>query len=392
MKKVLGVVIALAMVASCFAGFSVSADDSDFVIEGTTLVKYVGRDEHVVIPDGITMIGQGAFGKCRSLKSLDIPGSVATIGSEAFFLCDSLETVNISEGVKRIEEWAFVQCLSLKFVSIPNSVTAIGYYAFGSCRSLEKINVSLDNEHYSSEDGVLFNKDKTILVEYPEGKVGSTYVIPNSVITIGGGAFSACDSLKVMNIPSSVTAIEYEAFYSCTLLESVSIPNSVTTIGLGAFQLCSSLESISIPNGVKTIERATFNLCSSLKSVSIPNSVKTICGYAFTNCSSLKSLYIPVGVTEIEPNVYPLPVFGEVTTLKVIEGSYAHTWAVENEQPFDLFLVSSFDSMQDVFDILRIVVSGLPISAEQIAVADLNGDNKLTAADALAAMKIVMNK
>jgi len=128
--------------------------------------------------------------------------------------------VVIQEGVTSIGGWAFSGCSSLTSIEIPSSVTSIGG-AFFACVSLASIDVEGGNEYYSSENGVLFNKDKTTLMRYPQGKAGKYYFIPNSVTSIEGGAFYACRSLI-----------------------SIEIPNSVTSIGIMAFGICESLTHI----------------------------------------------------------------------------------------------------------------------------------------------------
>jgi hypothetical protein len=145
------------------------------------------------------------------LTSVTIPNSVTTIGEEAFSDCDGLTSV-----------------------TIPNSVTAIGEGAFRFCSGLTAINVDAGNTQYTSEGGVLFNKDKTMLLLFLERKMGS-YVIPNSVTTISGSAFYSCSGLTSVTIPNSVTAIGEWAFERCSGLTSVTIPNSVTAIGEGGF-------------------------------------------------------------------------------------------------------------------------------------------------------------
>ena len=234
MKKVLSIIIIMLMVSGFCAGFSVVAA-GDFVVDGTVLVEYVGNDEHVVIPDGITEVGEGAFYANYSLKSISIPSSVTTIGNLAFLSCSSLSSVNI-----------------------PNTVTEIGDGAFSYCTSLTGINVSADNANYSSVGGVLFNKDETELVNYPAGKTASAYAIPNGVKVIGFGAFAGCTSI-----------------------ESVSMPSSVATIGDSTFNGCYALEAVNIPSGVKVIGDGTFAHCVSLMSVYIPISVEEIGSYAF---------------------------------------------------------------------------------------------------------------
>ncbi|MDE6304564.1 MAG: leucine-rich repeat domain-containing protein [Paramuribaculum sp.] len=146
-----------------------------------------------------------------------------------------------------IRNYAFSSCSALASIEIPNSVTTIGEAAFSNCRNLIEINVDSENQNYSSEDGVLFNKYKSNLIQYPAGKEGS-YNIPSTVEAIGDYAFQGCSSLTSVEIPNSVTTIENYAFEDCSSLTSVEIPNSVTTIGTSAFRLCSALTSVEITN------------------------------------------------------------------------------------------------------------------------------------------------
>ena len=144
--------------------------------------------------------------------------------------------VVIEEGVTNIGNSAFTDCYSLTSVTIGNSVTTIGDYAFSTGSPITVINVDEANTRFSSEDGVLFNKDKTTLVAYPEGKQGA-YTIPNSVTSIRNCAFYSCE-LEDVTIPNSVTSIGDYAFSGCKL-KDVIIPNSVKSIGDYAFRYCS---------------------------------------------------------------------------------------------------------------------------------------------------------
>ena len=207
---------------------------------------------------------------------------------------------SIRKGVKVIGDWAFGWCRSLKSINIPNSVTNIGDSAFESCRSLSNINIpssvvningnpfcdwngKLHNESkvFVYERQVLFNKDKTTLIAYRSKE--KNYIIPNGVTNIGNRAFSECKSLTSIKIPNSVKNIGDSAFYGCRSLTSINIPDSVTNIGDKAFWGCSSLTSINIPNSVTNIGDSAFWCCRSLSNINIPSSVVNINGNPFCN-------------------------------------------------------------------------------------------------------------
>ena len=247
----------------------------------------------------VMSIGNNAFWDCSSLTSIKLPNSVKSIGKQAFYNCTSLTSITLPNSVKSIGDYAFDGCSSLTSINIPNSVTSLGDGAFTGCMSLTSINVASGNSTYSSDNGVLFDKNKRIIIQYPAGKRDASYVIPNSVKSVGGDAFYLCESLKKITLPNSVTSIGDGAFSGCSGLTSINIPNSVKSIGDGAFIACSGLTSINIPNSVKSIGDGAFGYCTSLKSITLPNSVKSIGGAAFEGCKSLTSINIPNSVTSI---------------------------------------------------------------------------------------------
>ena len=330
---------------------------------GNYAFKYCSNLTSITIPNSVTSIGDSAFNDCRSLTSITIPNSVTSIGGYAFESCSSLTSITIPNSVTSIGDSAFKNCTSLTSITIPNSVTSIGDYAFEFCSSLTSINVDSNNEKYMSDNGVLYTKDKKILIKYPGKKEGTEYLILQGVESIEDYAFYRCTSLTNITIPNSVTSIGQEVFSDCRSLTNITIPNSVTSIGSNAFGYCRSLTNIVIPSsvtsigdhafydcesltsinvdsnnekymsdngvlytkdkktlikypskkdgtkyiimqGVASIGDNAFEFCSSLTSITIPDSVTSIGGCAFVFCSSLTSITIPNGVTSIGSSAF----------------------------------------------------------------------------------------
>ncbi|MDB4388805.1 leucine-rich repeat domain-containing protein [Akkermansiaceae bacterium] len=313
----------------------------------------------ITIPDDVSSIGERAFFNCTSLTSISIPDGVTSIGESGFLACRSLTSITIPDSVTSIGDWAFSGC-GLTRITIPDSVTSIWRSAFYGCTSLTTIEVGAANVNYTDVNGVLFNKEKTLLHTYPADKTGDNYVIPDGVTSIGDWAFRRCTSLTSITIPDGVTSIgknafdktrisyDYtdnrlnylfsrsgqiaylidgsnasgsviiptsvngaqikliadDAFNRCTNLTSITIPDGVTSIGLRSFFRCTNLTSITIGDGVTSIGRSAFGGCKSLTSITIPNSVTNIGIAAFGNCDSLTSITIPDGVTSIGDNAF----------------------------------------------------------------------------------------
>ncbi|MBQ4427569.1 MAG: leucine-rich repeat protein [Oscillospiraceae bacterium] len=235
----------------------------------------------IIIPDGVTMIGSQAFMGCWYLTSIELPASITSIGDGAFYDCKALTSIELPAGVTYIGDNAFYGCKALTSIEIPDGVTSIGIKAFAECNSLTAISVSSANGSYTTVDGVLYNKDMTSLIVYPQGKRNTSF-----------------------EIPSGVTSIESNAFYHCWGLESVEIPAGVTSIGENAFKDCGNLTSIEIPEGVTEIKEGVFRACTRLTSVVIPDGVTKINGNAFEKCVNLMSLDLPASVTYMSRPFY----------------------------------------------------------------------------------------
>ena len=254
----------------------------------------------ITIPEGVTSIGNSTFGKCSSLISITIPKGVTSIGNAAFSGCSSLTGITIPEEVTSIGDVAFSGCSSLTSITIPKGVTSIGDAAFNGCSSLTSIEISEGNVKYVSIDGVLYKRDKSSIIRYPEGKDDLTeYLIEEGVTSIENYAFYGCSRLTSITMPEEVTSIGNAAFSGCSSLTGITIPEEVTSIGTSTFYGCSRLTSITIPKGVTSIGNSAFSECSSLTSITIPEGVTSIGDATFYKCSRLTSITIPKGVTSI---------------------------------------------------------------------------------------------
>ena len=293
---------------------------------GSSVFEDCSGLKEMTIPSSVKSIGQSAFRYCTSMTNAAIPSSVTSIGDYAFQYCRSLTSVTIPSGVTSIRSFTFDGCSQLSGVTIPDSVTSIGGSAFQGCASLASftigknvnslgagvfggttnmtaITVDALNSVYSTVDGILSNKGRTMLIECPGGKAGS-YTIPDGVTGIGDAAFQGCTALIYVTIPESVTSIGSSTFSGCTGLTGVTLPSNVTSIQGSMFQGCASLTSFAIPTNVTSIGYAAFVNCTRLASVTIPGGLTGLGAYAFQGCASLTGITIPAGVTSIGPYTF----------------------------------------------------------------------------------------
>lgn len=328
--------------------------------------KNSGKITRVIIHEGVTSVSTKAFVSCESLEYAFIPSSMKDI--DGFTACSSLKSINLPEGLETIGIQAFCDCDSLKTVTIPSSVNSIGFGAFEWCDSLTEIKVKSNNAYFTDINGVLYNKDKTKILQYPKAKTQTSYIIPSSVTTVGRDAFEECENLKSIILPERLTSIEESAFSS------------------------SGIKTIEIPAGVTTISRSAFN-SSFIESIVLPNNIVKIDEMAFRNCKNLKKIFIQNPQCEIDDS------FGTICSNLAFEDAYrqfdgiiygyenstAHAYAQKYEYPFSAFIYGDANSDG------KLTAGDAAFIAKNLAeqkgytlpaYADFTGDGKVTAYDA----------
>ena len=314
----------------------------------------------VIIEGNTFVICDNGFKDCTSLETINFGPDITAIYSYSFAGCSSLRHVNLPLNLGTLSSHAFEGCNLLKEMYIPNTVSSLSSYSFMNCPSIEKYEVDITNPNFCSEDGVIFNKDKSILIACPQAKKGS-YTIPYTVTSLDYyafhncskleevilpaalkgldmGTFNYCSSLKKMHIPNLV-GISNNPFLGCTSLTefsvdsynknvsvidgvlfnkdktelkafpggrsgSYTIPSSVTGIGYQAFLECENIEELTLSSKLTSISSETFKSCKSLRKINIPNGLTNIGDKAFMYCTSLESVTLPDSLTSLYSNAF----------------------------------------------------------------------------------------
>lgn len=273
----------------CSSLKTVAIPDGITSIKKGTFYNCTGLTD-VTIGKNVENIESGAFEYCKGLTSVTIPSSVSSITGNPFSECKKLTSITVADdnpsymskdGVlfeKNGETLLF--CLQGKEgdYQIPDSVKSINSGAFFNCDKLTGITVP--NSVTNIQEGTFFGCSNL-----------TSIVIPNSVTSIGEAAFSRCRNLTQMIIPDSVVSMGTQVFSECTELKSVTLSKNMTAIPFNTFLSCKSLTSVTIPDGVTSISASAFNYCAALSSVTIPDSVAAIGWAAFSNCSALTDVY-----------------------------------------------------------------------------------------------------
>ena len=344
----------------------------------------------VEIPDSVTLISDYAFRYCKSLTKIEIPGTVKKIGNwwgnvngQIFNGCSNLKEVILEEGIEEISGRAFDSCSKVKEWKLPKSLKRIGPCAFRnisveefnipenvesiaatfiSSSNLSRINVDSNNKYFTSVDGILFDKDSTRLIKYPENRDGNSYEVPNTVKTIDANAFISCKNLqtiviadsvekigdsafdgsklKTINLGGGITNISNKPFYGAWNLTNINvitendkyesengilfnkgktilikyppaiingevyeIPNTVVEIGPQSFYR-SQIKNVIIPSSVKKIGSESFFQCYNLEEVNLPEGLERIEWRALYGCHKIKTIVVPSSVTFIDGGAF----------------------------------------------------------------------------------------
>ena len=268
-------------------------DGSGFIIDDNLLVEYIGDGGEVIIPNGVTIIGERAFYECDKVTSVVIPSGVVSIGRQAFMYCSMLSSITIPDSLTHIGDQAFFDCKKLDNIDLPTGLTDIGNLAFEYCSSLSRIS------------------------------------IPDSVNNIGTNAFEACTALTSVSLGNGISELKDFVFLNCFNLININVPYSVKSIGRKAFGQCTSLQQVVIPNGINYMGLEVFANCSALETCSMPGKFDSPNIYTiFDNCISLKNITIngaeiSDGVLSVVRSLDPVSITVSDTILEIKERAFS---------------------------------------------------------------------
>lgn len=295
-----------------------SRDNCNAIIVTSTNSLLIGSN-NATIPEGVTSIGSDSFYKCEKLTSINIPNTVTSIGGRAF-----------------------CHCTSLKSIYIPSSVISIGSNAFGGTNSVTSIIVDENNSFYDSRENcncIIYTKSNTLI------RGCDNSFIPNSVTKISDYAFDNCKYLNNISIPNHITSLEVYTFRECKNLSSITLPNELTTLGASCFYNCTNLTSINIPSKVTTIGAVCFGFCRNLTSVTCSAPTPpTIYAKSFYYVDKSIPVYVPAASIEAyKATQY----WSEFTNFQAIAEPTKTEWRISDRTDIEVDFHSIDEAMGD---------------------------------------------
>ena len=284
---------------------------SDFIMSGSTLVKYQGNAAAVVIPENVTEIGYEAFKDCITLQEVSFPSRLRSIDYGAFMGCVNLKKVDLPDCLRYLgadaTEGVFEGCTSLHEVHLPTELNTLGANTFKGCTSLTTIQVPKDIE--------------TVGVSNFEGSGLRNVIFADNIKKIPAWLFNDCNTLTSIEIPETVIEIGYETFRDCNNLTDITFSNKLRTIEAGAFRGCSNLKKITLPNSLVELgsnaDSGVFEDCISLEDITLSDNLKVLGAKTFYGCTALTDIVIPKTLEEAHPYIFTN---SDVQTVTLEEG------------------------------------------------------------------------
>lgn len=244
----------------------------------------------VVLPDGLTVIGEGAFHGCTALKEVTLPEGLHDIGEGAFRACTALGSISLPRSLRSIGMQAFLGS-ALQEIRLPDSLQTLGAAAFSQCASLRTATLP---GHLAVIPAQLFADCRML----------ATVSMADSVRAIGVGAFRDCRQLSQLTLPAALEQIGEGAFSGCVSLEALAIPSGVKALPVRAFHGCAGLKHIGLSHGLEAVGAGAFAGCESLQLAALPSSVSELGEGAFSGCTSLASFSLPAGVVRLNREMF----------------------------------------------------------------------------------------
>ena len=304
--------------ASAFSGCTrltgVTIPDGVTSLESSVFSGCAGLTD-MTIPDGVTSIGRHAFSGCAGLTDVTVPDSVTSIGEKAFSGCTGLTDVTIGNGVTSVGEGVFSGCNAidtltvgqpigsftlaelavpkdkLRVVVIADGAAGIKRSAFAGYPGIAAFTVADANPAYLSEDGILYDKNKTEIIQYPPAKAGTSFVIPETVMALAERAFADQQYLTEIHVPNQVKTLGKDCFTGCQSLKTAVCGGGAAALPEGMLMDCPALETVTIPYGVSAVGAKAFSGCTALTSVAMSNDMETVGENAFSGCKALDTVY-----------------------------------------------------------------------------------------------------
>lgn len=306
---------------------------------GDSAFYYCQLLEDITIPDTVTYLGQNAYYNCTGLTSMKLGAGLETIGGFAFYGCSGITSMEIPDSVVSIGNSAFNRCNNMTEITFGKGLKDFGTMVFNYCDKLQRFIVDEENPHLSAVGGVLFDKDATLLMFYPQGKQDSTYTVPSTVTAIGDYGIYSIVTLEELILPDGLETLGDHSLSRNVNLKSLRLPKSLREIRDTTFYYGESMTAIDVdpqnetfssidgvlfnkaqdtllfypngrpdamyvvPDGVKNLRSNSFYECKTIEGIDY-NNVEFIGEYSMYRCSNLKTVKMGDSVQSVDANAF----------------------------------------------------------------------------------------